>query len=264
MEGTIQTPLGAVKKQTAMIGGGVALLIVGVVYYRSKKQAAAAAVASAGANTEINPATGYPFGSAEDAAALSHQASYQSPSGGGGGGGSSYVGTSPGSFVSNAQWAQYCEQYLVNNSMITDQVILGNAVGKYLSGQPMTPDMASLVQQCIAIGGLPPVAGPSGYPPSINTSPTPANPPVNTPPAPSGGGSGQAMKTIHVSEGQWLKTILPPQWQSDYGPFFAANPGVKVVEANHNGYIGPKNPRNPNDPSLTWVFPYAQEVKVPA
>jgi hypothetical protein len=180
--GTVNTPLGNVKKEYLFIGAG-ALLIVGVAYYRSKKTAQAAATAAAGANNGIDPATGYPYGSAEDSAALANQGSYinpnqpYAPTGGG-----TSAGT-PGTFTSNAQWAQFVEQYMSSNGSVQDAGPLSAAIGKYLTNQPVTDEQKSLISQAIAIGGYPPVSGPSGYPPSINTAPAG----TTTPPAPGGG-----------------------------------------------------------------------------
>lgn len=181
MEGTIKTPFGPAKKQTLLIAGA-GVVIMGMLYMRSKKASDnAAAIAASGESVGINPATGYVYGSAEDAAALANQADYMKPGGGGsGGGGSSYAGSSPGTFVSNAQWTQYAQNYLTDNDVVTDPGKLGDALGKFISGQPVTNDQRSLIQQAIAIAGLPPVAGPSGYPPSINTSPAPPTPDADT------------------------------------------------------------------------------------
>lgn len=175
VEGTLDTPLGKVNKKTAfIIGGGV--VVLGVVWYRQKQ--AASAVASSGASTEINPATGYVYGSPEDAAALANQGAYVTPGsvGGVGGGGGGYTPASQQPApTTNAAWAQYVESTLVANGVITDPTQMGNALGKYLTGQALDPDMQSLVQQAIAFGGYPPVSGPNGYPPSMNTTPNPVH-----------------------------------------------------------------------------------------
>lgn len=178
--------LGHTKKSTLYAVGIGAVLIVGVVYYRSKKTAAAqaASVAAAGSNT-IDPATGYPYGSPEDAAALATQTSYYQSGNGAYGGG--YSGGSPGTgtgtgFVSNAAWAQAYEQYAVNNIQ-SDANTVAAALGKYLTGQPLTQGQLDVVEQAIAFEGLPPVAGPNGYPPSYQLQH------ITTPP-PTGGGSG--------------------------------------------------------------------------
>lgn len=172
-----------------------AIAIIGVIYYARKQSAAsaanaanAAAVTTAGASS-IDPATGYPYGSAEDSAALSAQGSYQDPTGGvySGYSGSSgaaygaYGNEAPGVFSSNAQWAQYVEQYEIN-TMGANAATVGNAIGKYITGQPLTDDgMISIVQSAIAIGGYPPVNGPNGNPPSYVTAPVPSSVPTTTP-----------------------------------------------------------------------------------
>lgn len=207
-----------VPKTAAIAGGGI-VLVGGVYYYRKNKTASAAqaSVATAGAS-EIDPATGYAYGSPEDAAALSTQNGYASPGGlaaGGGYGFTGYAGGSgggvfgtgsPGSFVSNAEWAQYVEAYQENN-LGSDPVTVGNAVGKYLTGQPLTADQVGIVQSCIAIGNYPPVSGPNGNPPSYVT----ANTGTTTPP-PTGGGTGggtppPAPKLFHTTGGKTLSQI---------------------------------------------------------
>jgi hypothetical protein len=163
------------------LGGGAAILIGGVFYYRKNKQnaAAQASVDAAGTN-EIDPATGYPYGSPEDAAALNAQNNYISPSGAGGYSGgvntAQPYGSGAGPFTTNADWAQFVEQYEVNN-MGADAPTVGNAIGKYITGQALTTDaMISIVQSAIAIGGYPPVPGPNGHPPGYVTVPIPPTP----------------------------------------------------------------------------------------
>ena len=170
-----------VSKSVAFIGGG-ALLIGGVLYYRHKQStdAANAAIATAGATT-TDPATGYPYGSAEDQAALAAQAGYDTGSSadagygyttyGGGYGTSTFGAGTPGSFVNNAEWAQFVVAYMVNNEG-ADAPTINNAIGEYLAGQPLTSDIIGLVESCIAIGGYPPVSGPNGDPPNYITSST--------------------------------------------------------------------------------------------
>lgn len=175
-----------------VFGGAGLVLVGGVYYYRKNKasQAANSAIQQAGTN-ETDPATGYPYGSPEDAAALQTQNAYVSPSGGGygftgyaGGSGSSVFGSgTPGSFNSNAEWAQYVEAYEISN-MGADAPTVGNAIGKYLTGQPIDPSMVGIVQSAIAIAGYPPVSGPNGDPPNYitsNSTPTPMPTPTPTP-----------------------------------------------------------------------------------
>lgn len=178
MTDTVNLPgVGSTKKTTVYAVSAGAVLLIAVVYYRSKKQAAAAqaaSVAQAGTN-ETDPATGYPYGSPEDAAALSTQASYYQATGGyggNGGGGSAGTGTGTG-FVSNAAWAQAYEEYAVNHTQANATTVAA-ALGKYLTGQPLNQDQLNIVEQAIAFEGLPPISGTNGYPPSyqLQQSPT--------------------------------------------------------------------------------------------
>ena len=195
MADTIEIGGKPVKKQTVLIAGA-AVAVLGIGVYRYRKQAAANAAADAAANApgtgagssdQIDPATGFPYGSAEDAAALTSQAQYIQPGGtvglAGGGSPSAYYPQS-GGFTSNAAWAQAVEDYLVNTAG-ADANTVGNALGKYITGGALTDDQVSVVNQAIAFQGYPPVPGPAGYPPSIRTS-TSSNPP----PTGSGGGTG--------------------------------------------------------------------------
>lgn len=192
---------GHTKKTTLYAVGVGAVLVIGVAYYRSKKSAAAAqaaSVAQAGSNA-TDPATGYPYGSPEDAAALATQTSYYQATGGYGGDGGYYGGSpSPAGntgFVSNAAWAQAYEEYAVNNIQ-SDSTTVAAALGKYLTGQPLSQDQLNIVEQAIAFEGYPPVAGSNGYPPSYHLQPSG--------PTPGGGtGTGQLPPIGTVIYGPW-------------------------------------------------------------
>lgn len=226
LSGTLKTPLGDVSKKTAILGGGAAV-IAAIIWYRSyqAKQAKAASVAAAG-QSEINPATGYPYGSAEDAAALSAQAGYQFPTGGGGGtsGGTGTVGTG---FVTNAQWSQAVLDYWQANSL-GEPALMSAALGVYLAGGVPTDDQTKLIQQAIAIENFPPQAGSNGYPPHINTAP-----PGNTNPPPAGGGDTPApQKVWHVTKGwhvsNWIVDVRSQTHHPEitYESIAAMNPGM--------------------------------------
>lgn len=181
LEGTVNTPFGAVPKKTAVLVGGGALILVVVMYMRGKKQAASTPAASG----DINPATGFAYGSPEDLAALASQGGALTAVGGSGGGGGSSGGDSsiPGTgFVNNAQWVQATIAGMTNSGIIEDASALSVALGKYIAGQPVGDNstMRSLIEQATAFSGPPPLAGPNGYPPSINTQ----NPVIDTPPTP--------------------------------------------------------------------------------
>lgn len=188
------------SKKAAMFGGIAVVGIGGIYYYRQKQNAAsnATAVDNSGANTGLDPATGYAYGSPEDAAALANQGQYQQPFNGGNfgdgqvigydgngnpiygpGGGIGGTGNGPGSFTNNAMWAQYVESYLESTEG-ADPTTVGNAIGKYITAQPLTDSMVTVVQNAIAIGQYPPVAGPNGNPPGYITAHTTTPPPSTT------------------------------------------------------------------------------------
>jgi len=202
MADTINIAGKKVPKMAAIAVGGV-LVVGGALYYRQKQNATTAVdTSSADANTGIDPATGYAYGSAEDSAALSNQGQYISPDNSssfasgqvigydssgdpiyGAGTGLTQSNMGPGSFTNNAAWAQYVEEYLVDTEG-ADAATIGNSIGKYITGQALSTDMISAVQNAIAIGGYPPVAGTNGNPPGYVT----ANTGTTTPP-PNGGGT---------------------------------------------------------------------------
>lgn len=179
MPDTVKLPgVGPVKKEYAIGAGAVLVLAVGVYYYRKNKaaQSSAASAATTAANTTtagdtgttIDPQTGYPYGSPEDQAALASMSFGQLPTftgDFGGSGGSGGTGTTgPGGFVDNSQWAQAAEQLMGS----TGSDAIAAALGKYLTGQPVTSDQQTMIQQAIAVEGYPPVPGPSGFPPSMD------------------------------------------------------------------------------------------------
>lgn len=182
LEGTVKTPLGTVSKKTALIAVGGLVLIGGIVWWRAKQTKNQQDALSAG-QAEINPATGYPYGSAEDAAALAAQNSFISPGGGGVGSGAGGYPPAGIGYVNNAQWVQGVIEYMVSHNLVEEPSALSAALGVYITGGVATAAQRSLIEQAIAAQGYPPLAGPSGYPPSINTAPV-VNPPVTTPPPP--------------------------------------------------------------------------------
>jgi hypothetical protein len=172
LEGTIETPFGKISKKTALIGGAGLAGIIGIVWYRSKSapDTSTSEDATGQSTADIDPATGFPYGSPEDVAALQADQNYAGGFGpiyyGGGGGGGDGGQPGPGSFTTNAQWSQYAEDYLVNTIGLSASDV-GNALGKYLTGQALTDAMISIVNQAIAFAGNPPLAGENGYPPAF-------------------------------------------------------------------------------------------------
>lgn len=182
MSDNINVPgLGPTKKTTVYLLGGVLVLVVGVGWYRSRHAASSSSSSPSSAQQQIDPATGYPTGSPEDQSALAAQSAYGAGSAGTSGPNYSTGATPPSGFTTNAQWAQAAEDYLVNTVHSGNNAdVIGNALGKYITGQPLSSDQVSIVEQAIAFTGYPPVNGPTGYPPSYRTATTP----------PSGGGGG--------------------------------------------------------------------------
>ena len=195
LEGTVKVPgMGAVKKKTAVYGGiGAVVLVLGVWWYRQRKASSSGSAASTGTATgsqatdpagntgTIDPATGYVYGSPEDQQALATASGYGAPydtsqlGGGlggyyyGPGGSTQTVPPGPGNFADNAEWAQYAETYMID-TLSADANSVGNALGKYITGQPVDSTQQNIVQEAIAVAGYPPVSGPGGYPPNIRTS----------------------------------------------------------------------------------------------
>lgn len=206
LEGTFTTPVGPIQKKTGLIVLGLAVAIMGYSYYRAKKQSA---VAASGANTGIDPATGFAYGSAEDAAALAAQTSYVTPTAGSGSGSASGgyppVGTG---FVNNAAWTQAVLQYGQSQGLLVDSTPMSTALGRYIAGEPVGADQQALIDQAVAWEGYPPISGPTGYPPHVNTTP------ATTPPDGGGGGgtpppAGPLYATVlggwHVD--QWIDDV---------------------------------------------------------
>jgi hypothetical protein len=181
--GTVNIPgVGPLKKRTVIIAGGGVLLVGGYSYYKKKKTASTAPITAA--PNAINPATGFAFGSPEDAAALAAQGNYNVAANAGGSSMATPQPTVTG-FTNNYQWSQAAQQYLVQNSG-ADGAIVGAALGKYIAGDVVNPSEKSIIQQAIAFEGQAPVAGANGFPPAIRDAPaipTPGSPPSGRTPA---------------------------------------------------------------------------------
>lgn len=203
LEGTVKTPMGPVQKKTALyIVFGVAA-VGGVVWYRHRNAPADPGTVDT-TDAEIDPATGYPYGSPEDAAALQDQANYVTPTVPTGGGSSSIPSGGTG-YVSNGAWVQGVIEYMTSNGLVDEPSALSAALGKYVTAGYVAAGSAddSLITQAIAVQGYPPISGPNGMPPAINRNPpnstggtgtTPANDDP-TLPAPAN------FKAIRIDEG---------------------------------------------------------------
>jgi hypothetical protein len=184
MADTVDIPVAG--KQNKKVVAVVAVGTAGVIAYiiLKKKTSGGSASASNAANTGIDPATGYPYGSSEDEAALAAQSSDTSGSGSdidpatgyaygseqdeealaaqsGSAdsidyGSSAITGTT--SFTTNSEWAQQCEQVvppLINST--TAQSDVAAAIGRFLAGLSLTEEQAQIIQVCESEEGPPPV-----------------------------------------------------------------------------------------------------------
>jgi hypothetical protein len=169
------------KKQTIALVAGIGLVGGYVILKRRNTGAAASAADAATSGTDgsaIDDGSGldygdssglYPYG---DSTAVA--GGYYDPYSG------QYIGTGvglPGPVVttvsSNAAWAQQAEAYMTQLGY--GPVTVGNAIGKYLSGQGLTPSQEAIVQAAITFEGQPPQPVP---PPHL--VPEPGHKPVTT------------------------------------------------------------------------------------
>lgn len=167
MDGTIKLPVfGTVKKGTAAVGGAAIAGIFLFLWWRQHKTDQAAQAAG----SATTPQTAAPQGIDPGFFAAGDGGAGIGNLGDGGGG-----PQGPGNFRTNADWAQYAEEHLTG--LGNHAQVVGNALGKYLTGQPLTPDQVSIVQEAIAFAGYPPLSGPDGHPPGYLTATPPHKPP---------------------------------------------------------------------------------------
>lgn len=203
------------KKGVFLAVGGVAVVGLAVAYKRQQAASAASTATATGdltASANIDPATGFPYGSAEDAQALSDwQVSSGLPSNTFGGGGVGGTVQGPGAFANNAQWAQAAEQSIGS----TGGDAKATALGRYLLGQPLGPDQRRAVEQAIAAQNPPPVAGPNGFPPAIRDKA------VNPPPPPP---KGHPTKEVAANGHDTLRDIAAHSGTTTYPQAEKLNP----------------------------------------
>jgi hypothetical protein len=176
MDGTVKLPaFGVQKKQTVYVVGGVVVVVMGVAYYRHKKSSAAATVTPGTTdNNAIDPATGFAYGSTEDAQATANNSAFQNPVDFGGGGGPPGSTPAPGTgFATNPQWEQAAVSFLTDTVGLSASGV-SSALGKYLNGTGVNDSEKSVIEQAIAAEGQPPQSGANGYPPSIRSIATPS------------------------------------------------------------------------------------------
>lgn len=165
--------LDAKSKKVYLIGGAVGVVVVGFIYLHNRNSASVSAGAASAGN--IDPATGYPYGSAQDQAALSASGNVDPTTGypygsvqdqealatqgygyGSAGALGTYtpVGTATTAVQTNAQWAQAAQQTLSAIGYAPETV--AGAIGAYLARIPLTANQAAIVQVALAEEGPPP------------------------------------------------------------------------------------------------------------
>lgn len=185
--GDVKLPvIGSVPKVAVVVGvGGVIVLIV--IHNRQAKSSTAAASTGTPApggdpyppdGTQGNPqdlystdpATGVTYG--DELVGYAPGFGYgtgvpPTDTTGTGSGGTTGTGGPP--FSSNDQWAQYAQSYLTGTVGL-DPGTVSQALGLYITGQPVTAAQETVIQEALAFAGSPPVPGPNGMPPSINVT----------------------------------------------------------------------------------------------
>jgi len=157
----------------------IAIAIV-VFYYVSKRQKSGTSSTdqtdSAGNVGQIDPKTGYVYGSAEDAAALGQASSGLGTSTDTGTGGS----TVSNQYADNNAWAVAAINYLV--SIGVDATSANTAITQFLASQPLTTQQQGEVNLAIQRLGAPPSPPePGGSPPPVVTPPSSSTYATNPP-----------------------------------------------------------------------------------
>jgi hypothetical protein len=239
--------IGPVNKKALVIGGAVGAVVLAVAYSRHRSAAAAAAAAPStstaadDSGADIDPATGFPYGSVEDQEALA------AVSGGvtgqlgdvgsvGTSGASSDIdpvtgfpygsaqdlaalgltsttvppdtGTGDTGTGTGAETVAEWEQAAIADMSaagVSSAVLQAATSGipRYLAGLPLTDAQASAVQQAVALAGEPP-----GGPYTIKRSPAPPKPTTHTITANGKEDLYQIATDNHITEGQLVAMNL--------------------------------------------------------
>jgi hypothetical protein len=152
--------------KTWLLIGGLAVGGV-VVWYVVKSRSGSSSTNAAATDPSVDPSTGIPYAEEYAQGAMGTTPSlygYTDPSTG------QYI-TGVGATTvtqpsTNASWAQEVESYLENLGY--DPTTTAAAIGKYLTGQPLTSDQNSVVAAALGFFGNPP----TGAPPTIVSTPT--------------------------------------------------------------------------------------------
>lgn len=207
MAGEIKLPvIGSIKKSWAITG---AIITAGIVGYAAIRHArnvslgggtAPAAVDSTGTSADtgitatddnLDPETGFDFGTAADQEALAQLETGSGEFGGDSGFGgfddllpgattstTAAANSGPGTFTDNAHWIAWCEDNVQGYSPQQIQGALSAAEARI----KVTPTQLAIYQACLAVGGPPPAGIPT---PAVKSTG-------------SHGGSGTATKTVDV------------------------------------------------------------------
>lgn len=219
--GGIKTALG---KKIGPLPAGVWIVIAVVIfYYASKRQKGGAEGGQetdpAGNVGQIDPATGYVYGSPEDRAAL--------------GGGSSSLGsdtdtgtggsTISGGYADNNAWAVAAINYLV--SIGVDATSANAAITQFLASQTLTPQQQGEVNLAIQRLGAPPSPPePGGSPPPVVTPPSSSTYATNPP-----SGFTTTSVTANSVGLKWNATTNAASYTVRWGTYPSAQTGSTTV-----------------------------------
>jgi len=149
--------MGLSKNEAIIVAiGGAGVVFLVFRHYRS----ASAAVSStdAAATQDIDPETGYAYGSAQDVAALGtlNSSGTATDSGGAATDSEPYYSTVPTTQIptTNSAWSQYVQQQLATIGY--DPETVAGAIGAYLGEIALTPTQVGIVQVALAECGPPP------------------------------------------------------------------------------------------------------------
>lgn len=142
--------------------------------------------------------------------------------------------------TTNAAWLDKAVKILSNPPWNYSDTGVWNAIMKAFQGQPISAMEENWIRAAMSALGSPP----EGMPPLNISAPIPSQP---------------STRVVHVKEGQSVESLGVPMatLQQLNSPF----QWTRVTEANEHGYLSPTNPRNGNE---KYVFPYAQDINVPA
>lgn len=140
--------LGKMNKKVLIPVIAVAAAFVGWRYYQARNAAPAT-------DTPVDPGMEDPGTLPGVVGAVSPDNSYGSNTGGTG-------GSDPGQITTNDQWSRYAIEQLGSDRWTNSEV--AEALGNYLTGQPLTDAQQSIVRAAIGVAGHPPVGSPAIIP----------------------------------------------------------------------------------------------------